>query len=40
MARDVFKAFSDIIADGSELEVGDAYLEEMKHTGRWSEDVW
>jgi sulfite reductase (NADPH) flavoprotein alpha-component len=43
MAKDVFKAFTRIVADdseGSPTETADSYLREMKRGGRWSEDVW
>lgn len=39
MAKDVFKAFGDIL-DGGVEESSDGCLKGMKASGRWSEDVW
>jgi sulfite reductase alpha subunit-like flavoprotein len=43
MAKDVFKAFTNIVAadgEGSSFQAADSYLREVKKAGRWSEDVW
>ena len=39
MAKDVFKAFEDIVDDGVD-GLNSGYLKGMKASGRWSEDVW
>jgi sulfite reductase alpha subunit-like flavoprotein len=43
MAKDVFRAFSDIIRQDCDKEFGkdgDSFLGSMEVSGRWCEDVW
>jgi sulfite reductase alpha subunit-like flavoprotein len=43
MAKDVYKSFADILSETENEEselLADNYLEGMKNTGRWQEDVW